>query len=115
MPSVKVSCPRCNRTLTAQHPAQDLTCICHLYCDMGSEPSDCVMTEYNYIGGLGYPVGMDNDSQEGLKGNPLKYAYYCSTHNRYSTKVPQIIEVDWNIWLNTKRLKPNQKETASRY
>jgi hypothetical protein len=115
MPAAKPICPRCNRTLTVQHPAPEVQCICHLYCDMGSSPEDCCMQVYNYTGSLSYPVGMNNDSQEMLDGNPLKYAQYCTIHNRYSTKVPIIIEVDWKQWLNQKRLKTNQKETASQW
>ena len=57
------------------------------------------MTVQNYSGGLGWPVGLNNDPEN--KGHDvINRTYYCSTHTRYYYKTPIIIEADWENWFS---------------
>lgn len=46
--SLIVKCPRCGRTLTVPPYAPDVECDCHLYCEEGSKPQDCVTEVYPF-------------------------------------------------------------------
>jgi hypothetical protein len=79
---------------TAHRTDDGVPCTCHLYCNSGTQPSDCNVTEVVYNGSYNWPVGVhggrtdDGDNQTNVN-------YYCSVHNEYYIKAPVLIEVNW--------------------
>ena len=69
-----------------------MPCNCHLYCDQGSEPSDCSVTLTTFNQQVGWPVGQHGAIDSGCD-SVLDRRYYCSTHGKYTGKQPVIIEV----------------------
>lgn len=90
--STIVVCPRCGKRHHVHLGQAEVECDCHLYCDMGSKPSDCSLTKQNYTGKLGYPTGVHTDSSNG-GDDVLHRVYYCSTHGHYTYKQAVQIEV----------------------
>jgi len=90
-----VECPRCSKKweLPWAHPGVE--CTCHLFCSSGTKPQDCAVAyPYNYTGPLGYPAGLHNNAaNEG--DNITQRGGYCSTHNKFTSKEPIYLEVDW--------------------
>lgn len=87
-------CPRCGKVHRVNWGVPEVKCDCHLYCSSGDKPSDCSVTEYNYTGQLGWPVGAHlNRENEG--DDVLHRTFYCSTHNKYIYKEPIWLEVDY--------------------
>jgi hypothetical protein len=100
----KVQCPRCHKIWTLPQGSPGTYCDCHLYCEDGTQPRDCNMTEQNYNGQLGWPVGLNQDGDEGGE-KVLRRTYYCSTHGKYSYKEPIFLEVNWEEWYQKRALK----------
>ena len=106
----KVECLRCHKIWSLAQGVSEVECDCHLYCDEGSQPRDCSMTVQNYSGQVGWPVGLDQDgSQEGE--NVLRREYYCSIHEKYSSKKPLLLEVNLKQWF-AKRAPMKFRETS---
>ncbi len=95
--AMKVKCPECGTVYTVPQGTPDVACNCHLICPDGTIPRDCSMTEFNYSGSLGWPARI-NLNHENLSNDILHATFYCSTHDRYSHKVPIVIELDWVKW-----------------
>lgn len=97
-----VTCPRCHKRLSAQEGIPEVDCDCHLYCSHGTKPSDCTMVAKTagpdaFTGRWKWPSGLHN--QEAHEGDDTQArAYYCTTHNVYSDKMPISVEVDWSSW-----------------
>lgn len=97
MMDMKLECPKCHKVYTVPQYSPGRYCDCHLYCSSGDKPSDCSMTTYNWSGQLGWPVGAHQNS--GNEGDDVLHrTYYCSTHSKYTYKMPVFIEADWKKW-----------------
>lgn len=96
---MKVKCPRCGRIWIVQQGTPDIVCNCHLYCTQGDKPEDCNVSRVTTIGQLGWPAGVDTGKDD-AEDDILNRTYYCSTHDEYYTKVPILIECDWQKWLS---------------
>lgn len=95
--SSRVQCPRCGRWWTVTPDMTEVECVCHLYCDYGSDPKDCSTAPYDYSGSLGYPAGMHTDASD--NGDDLLHrARYCSTHEQYIYKDAVQIPVDRSLF-----------------
>jgi hypothetical protein len=105
MIEARLSCPRCKRVWTITQPTPEVQCVCHLYCDRGASPEDCNMQIYNYTGDLKHPVGIKDNNNTNMD-NPLAQAMYCTVHQRYSKKVPIVMEMEWSQWLKQRKVKP---------
>jgi hypothetical protein len=109
----KVECPRCHKVWTLSQASPGIYCDCHLYCEEGSQPRDCALTEYKFSGQRGWPLGMDQNQLD--EGENRHRAYgYCTTHNRYSYKEPIWLEVDWKKWYAKKELPSKMREMQRR-
>jgi hypothetical protein len=94
---VLVKCPQCDTVKQISALSGGWWCDCHLYCAEGSKPSDCSITSARWTGQLGWPAGAhQNAADEG--DNLRRRTYYCSTHELYSYKLPQFIEVDMDFF-----------------
>lgn len=93
----KVKCPRCKQVWFVPWGDAGVECTCHKWCSEGDKESDCSWTVYNYTGSLGWPVGAHlNSENEG--DDVLHRVGYCSTHSKYTYKVPMFVEVNWREW-----------------
>lgn len=109
---MKVECPRCGKIWTVTQGTPDIECNCHLYCTQGDKPSDCSVTAQNYNGPLKWPAGLDTGKDD-AEDDILHRTYYCTTHDEYYTKVPILLECDWDKWFGRrapKRLRMSQGE-----
>jgi hypothetical protein len=93
--SLRVRCPRCGTYWTARKGDSDVQCNCHLYCNEGNKPSDCVVTWVEYNGSFNWPVGVHLNFADDMD-NQTNVNYYCATHGNYYFKAPVLIEVDWS-------------------
>lgn len=93
--SLRIKCPRCGRILTARNGDTTVECNCHLYCPLGSKPSDCTITsvsgDYHYK----WPAGVDFGYAD-ERDNEHAVTHYCSTHDYYYSKVQVVVPVDWS-------------------
>jgi len=96
---MKVECPRCHTVWTVPQGTPHITCNCHLYCEDGTKPSDCSMTPVNFTGQLGAHTGLHVNAPDN-SDDVMHLTYYCSTHGKYSSKVPVDIECDWDRWFS---------------
>ena len=96
---MKVECPRCGRIWTLRQGTPGVECTCHLFCEDGSEPSDCNMTPVSFTGEFKWPLGLHTDAPDN-SDDIMHLTYYCSTHGKYSKKVPIFIEADWDRWFS---------------
>ena len=94
-----IECPRCGREWNIPLGQSECDCNCHLFCPEGTQPSDCSVTPQSYSGGLGWPVGLDNNPDDDGH-DVMNRTYYCSIHDRYYYKTPIILEVDWAKWFS---------------
>ena len=97
---MKVECPRCGKIWIVNQGTPEVDCDCHTYCEDGDKEGDCALTAATFPTNLSYPTGLhlgnpDNDDEF----NRIKW---CSTHNRYSYKVPITIECDWDSWFRSR-------------
>ena len=106
----KQSCPRCGRMLTVVYPQSEAQCICHLYCNEGSKPSDCNAVPAESVGGvggknaviqLGYPFGIETNQVTG-SGDRLHAESYCTVHGNYIYNDVVEVVVDWDEWFKTR-------------
>jgi hypothetical protein len=94
---MKIECPQCSKIWTVPQGTSDALCNCHLYCEDGDKPSDCSLTPYEHTHTYLWPEGMHLNSD--ANDDDLRHAtYYCATHEKYSYKVPFLIELDWEYW-----------------
>ena len=88
-----VKCPVCGKEWNVPDDSVEQQCNCHLYCEDGDKPTDCAMTAVTFNQQVGWPVGMRPTEDSGCD-NIMARTYYCSTHNKYSSKRPVLIEVE---------------------
>ena len=90
--STVVTCPVCRKEWNAPAGSVEFMCNCHLYCESGSEPSDCSIVPVTFPSELGYPFGQHGTVDSGCD-NILERQFYCSVHGKFSCKHPVLIEV----------------------
>lgn len=93
----KAVCPRCKKVWIVQQGESEVDCNCHLYCEEGSKPSDCTLSSVSLDHEVGWPYGVHVDGST-HNDDVMHIQNYCSTHSRYSYKVPITIPVDWTRW-----------------
>ena len=93
--SLRVKCPRCGRYLTARPGDSTVECNCHLYCPLGSKPSDCTITAVSGDWRNKWPAGVDFGYTD-ERGNEHAVTSYCSVHEYYFSKSEVVVEVDWS-------------------
>ena len=109
----KVECQKCHKVWTIPQASPGVYCNCHLWCQYGTKPSDCNLTDAYYEGSQGWPVGSDqNPKNEGEK--VWERTKYCSVHEVYSTKIPMWLEVNWERWYQKRRLPRKFRELQKR-
>lgn len=88
-----VKCPVCGKEWNVPDDSVEQACNCHLYCDEGSEPSDCTMTAVTLNSQVGWPFGLHGSEDSGCD-NVMARTYYCTTHKKFTDKRPILIEVE---------------------
>ena len=93
----KVECKRCHQIWTLPQASPGIECNCHTWCQKGTKPSDCSMTDYRPNINWKYPNGSDQNPKQ--ENNDIAHLrYYCSVHEVYSKKTKIWLEVDWKRW-----------------
>lgn len=93
----RVQCPRCKQIWDVPWGQDGVECNCHKWCSEGDKETDCSWQEYNYTGSLGWPHGAHTNREN--EGDDLLHRVgYCSTHKKYTYKVPLFLEVNWKEW-----------------
>lgn len=93
--SLRVKCPRCGRYLTARKGDSVVECNCHLYCPLGSKPSDCTLTAVSGDFRYKWPSGVDLGYAD-ERDNEHAVTKYCSVHDYYFSKAEVVVPVDWS-------------------
>jgi len=66
-----------------------------------------------FTGDWKWPSGLHNE--EDHEGDDTQArTYYCTTHSVYSSKMPIMVNADWNEWYG-KRAKPRHRMSHGRY
>ena len=91
------------------YPMSEQLCDCHFFCIDGSKPGDCQWVQYNYSGGLDFPMGARSSNLD--YGDDRMHAWgYCNTHHKYMYRQPQIIYVDWEEF-KKERIIPGERRS----
>ena len=92
--SLRVKCPRCGKLLTARAGDSDVQCNCHLFCPLGTKPSDCNVSAVSGAFRYNWPKGVHGGATDESDDEHAVDAY-CSVHDYYFSKSVMLIEVDW--------------------
>ena len=100
---MRVTCPRCGKTLSCYEGESETMCNCHQYCEDGTKPSDCTLVDHTagthdpWKGNLNWPSGMHLGRTEEFDDTQARVKY-CTVHDKYVSKVPFLVKCDWNKW-----------------
>jgi len=90
-------CPRCGKVWEFFN-TDEIDCDCHMYCDLGDKPSDCVTILVSAgtpvqagIGTVKWPFGIHDNPEQGGQ-DVLHRVRYCTTHDRYIEKPPLLVK-----------------------